>query len=100
MRCIGTAQAHNSSQASAPAHGRETALLVAERVDCATCLQSSAEGLFTLPDPSPAQTGADSPYPIEGPLPTLSNGEPDAEVQPAYVCMLLYCLHVCSPLVM
>ncbi|DBB14929.1 TPA: cell cycle [Trebouxia sp. C0006] len=40
---------------------------------------SSTEALFTLPDPLPAQTGADSPYPIEGPLPTLSNGEPDAE---------------------
>ncbi len=43
-------------------------------------LQSSAEGVFTLPDPLPAQAVADSPYPIEGPLPTLSNGEPDAEV--------------------
>lgn len=40
---------------------------------------SSTEGLFTLPDPLPAQSGGDSPYPLEGPLPTLSNGEPDAE---------------------
>lgn len=34
-----------------------------------------------LPDPLPAQAGADSPHPIEGPLPTGEpSGEPDAEV--------------------
>lgn len=64
-----------------------------ERVDCAACLQSSTEGLFSLPGPLPAQIGADSPYPIEGPLPTLSNGEPDAEVQ--FACVHAAVLHVC-----
>ncbi|KAL3158717.1 hypothetical protein ABBQ32_011453 [Trebouxia sp. C0010 RCD-2024] len=33
-----------------------------------------------LPEPMPAQAGADSPHPIEGPLPTgEASGEPDAE---------------------
>ena len=34
-----------------------------------------------LPEPLPAQAGADSPYPIEGPFPSSSNGEPDPEVR-------------------
>ena len=65
-----------------------------ERVESAACLQGSTEGLFTIPDPLPAQSGADSPYPIEGPVPTLSNGEPDAEVQPACACCCMACMLV------
>ncbi|KAL3135546.1 hypothetical protein ABBQ38_006024 [Trebouxia sp. C0009 RCD-2024] len=48
--------------------------------DETTLAEPRAVKALQLPDPLPAQAGADSPHPIEGPLPTGEpSGEPDAE---------------------